>query len=51
MIHGRIENGYTESEKKKMDQIREVFKKHIQQSPVSELLWSDKLDMCGWRLA
>ena len=34
---------YTESEKKKMDRIGEVFKEHIQQSPVSELLWSDKV--------
>ena len=34
---------YTESEKKKMDQIREVFKEHIQQSPNCELLWSDKV--------
>lgn len=34
---------YTESEKKKMDRIREVFREHIQQSPISELLWSDKV--------
>ena len=37
---------YTESEKKKMDQIREVFKEHIQQSPNCELLWSDKVGYC-----
>lgn len=39
---------YTESEKKKMDRIREVFREHIQQSPISELLWSDKVGYVVW---
>lgn len=42
---------YTEKQRNEMEQVREVFSEHLQQSPNCELLWSEKvgyvwLEMC-----
>ena len=34
---------YTETEKKELDKVREVFSEHLRQCPDFELLWSDKV--------
>lgn len=34
---------YTEKQRNEMEQVREVFSEHLQQSPNCELLWSEKV--------
>lgn len=34
---------YTEKEKHEIERVKEVFAKHLRQSPDFELLWSDKV--------